>query len=284
MMRLSYRAAQAALYSLAPFYAWPGKGGVCAALRSGYDVSQRHFSAGHRGAVNLAWHAVCLCLQLLGNFGLLAAVLPPALAALTALGWAATLLRRSAPRASRAPRSCSWPSRRAPPSPPTPPRSSAPRWWRSPRAGCSPRPLAKAGAACAGAAAWAAVWYAVGRVAPPGAALPERPAAVALLLALVALGSREDPVTATVAGGALGARLLAVLAASPALHLFSLGFLATLMQGASHALTKENATLLALQREHRGEAKVAYELAHVCFFPVLLLHAESDALAGARSG
>ena len=57
--------------------------------------------------------------------------------------------------------------------------------------------------------------------------------------------------------------------------LFYLGyaFIASLFQGLTHQVTREEATLLALERQHDEMVKVRYEFAHVTFFPNLLFHA-----------
>ena len=68
----------------------------------------------------------------------------------------------------------------------------------------------------------------------------------------------------------------------------SFAFLAMLWQGVSHIISKQQATLVALNKNAGSKKspdatqreKVAFEWSHVSYFPVLLLHSCHASLAG----
>merc|ERR1711871_1566247 len=72
--------------------------------------------------------------------------------------------------------------------------------------------------------------------------------------------------------------ILAILAGTPSLYLHGSGFVASLFQGVSHQWTGEAANLPELSMR-TGVERAADELAHVSYFPVLILHSACQSLA-----
>ena len=100
---------------------------------------------------------------------------------------------------------------------------------------------------------------------------PEILTGVAVYLVAVA-GLLRNPVAPIVVTGCVLCRVAGVLAAEPALIFLGYGFLGSLFQGITHRITKEEATLLALEAEG-DHAKMRFEYSHVVFFPCLLFDA-----------
>jgi hypothetical protein len=64
----------AALYAPGAFFFYPWKSAMNALVGDRYEIAYKHFRRDHSDSANLAMHVVALVFQLLGNFGLLAAV------------------------------------------------------------------------------------------------------------------------------------------------------------------------------------------------------------------
>lgn len=60
------------LFTTAPFYFFPPKAFLNRIFGSNYEIAYYHFRQNHRNAVNLALHFVCFWMQIIGNFCLLA--------------------------------------------------------------------------------------------------------------------------------------------------------------------------------------------------------------------
>jgi hypothetical protein len=89
---------------------------------------------------------------------------------------------------------------------------------------------------------------------------------------IVILCCQRDPVKGSVLFGSFGASTLSVLIDQRWLLLLSYAYSASLLQGLAHALSREQPTLLKLQKDTDREQKIAHEWGHVVFFPNLLLH------------
>lgn len=100
---------------------------------------------------------------------------------------------------------------------------------------------------------------------------------IALFALMSLVGALRDPVKVSVLCGLILGRTLSVATGQRWLLFYATGFLGTVLQAFSHSLSKEEPTLIALQRENRRR-KVSYEWSHVVYFPVLLLHALRDTL------
>lgn len=90
------------------------------------------------------------------------------------------------------------------------------------------------------------------------------------------LATRLDAVKTLIAGATMIGHILSILTAEKLFYYHSIAFTAMLFQGLSHELSKETATLIKLMDESNHSAKVAYEWAHVTYFPNLLFHALID--------
>ncbi len=92
------------------------------------------------------------------------------------------------------------------------------------------------------------------------------------LLMLIAC-CQSDPVVISVVIGSFGSHALSIVTATPMLYLLGNAFVATLLQGVAHALSREQATIFKLQDMKDSDDKLSYEWSHVCYFPNLVTHA-----------
>lgn len=113
--------------------------------------------------------------------------------------------------------------------------------------------------------------------------------ALALLIIILAATPGTVP-TVLVVVAAPSLRLLAILTNQPLLKLWGIAFSAMLMQGTAHALTGQQATLVNLNKSKQSKAniakqpsKIAFEWAHVTYFPSLAYHAAYQSLTQTRS-
>eukprot|EP00697_Spironema_sp_BW2_P016626 gnl/Spiro4/7994_TR4202_c0_g1_i2.p1 gnl/Spiro4/7994_TR4202_c0_g1~~gnl/Spiro4/7994_TR4202_c0_g1_i2.p1 ORF type:complete len:367 (-),score=47.68 gnl/Spiro4/7994_TR4202_c0_g1_i2:32-1132(-) len=117
---------------------------------------------------------------------------------------------------------------------------------------------------------------------------------VVFLVLAVSLSPRVPEAPAFV--GSLACRLGGILASQPALQLWSCAFTAPLLQGTSHSMTGEMATLINHNRrstsktgatlenpEHPHSLKVALEWAHTTFFPTLAFHSMHQSVFGTKA-
>lgn len=96
------------------------------------------------------------------------------------------------------------------------------------------------------------------------------------IVLLSGFAMQPDPVKKVVPTGSLVSHVLSILTAKRGWFLHSCAFTAMVLQGLSHSLSGEQATILKLQALTNQEAKVAYEWSHVTYFPNLLFHAVFD--------
>ena len=285
---------QVFLFAFGPFYGYPWKPFLNAIAGDTYAVSLKHFKAGHFGAVNLALHSVCLFVQVLGNFGFLLRVdnlIPQPiggvrlLSALTAISWSGCLLL------SPAPKTISLLSTSV----------LAAAYYVSPFLGlelyekgvaasliiafigsnvlASKRkvPLLKSLLFVSGFAAWYALWAQYrgahwGEFKEHASIISRATAGFFILASLV-----KNPLKPIVVIGTFLTRFMGIAAGDETLYFLGHAFFGSLCQGVAHAITREEATLLALERNDE-DAKIRHEYAHVTFFPNILLQTISDFL------
>jgi hypothetical protein len=306
----------ALLYAPGAFFFYPWKPLMNALVGDSYGVAYAHFRRDHSDPLNLVLHAVCLTLQVLGNFGLLryadaiapplpfAGALPPVLAArwvsaLTATTWAVSLGAQPAPLFATALSLASIGGAFL----------AAPHLAASElEAGCSAlfvaaillglvlpnrrhgrckastevavdvlKALAVLGLLASARALPQSSIFGMG-----GALVADTATPVGALLLLVFLAACLPlPIIPTVVAGALGTRVVHALTAQEPLLYWGCAFSAMALQGRAHDITHQEATLLNLEGVTDKDKKLRFEWAHVCFFPSLLWHSIWDsAMAG----
>ena len=91
------------------------------------------------------------------------------------------------------------------------------------------------------------------------------------LLAVIALV--PDPVKPVTIAGAFGCRIAAELTGQQWLLFYSCAFVGMVLQGRSHDITKQQATLLNIEETVSDkQKKIRFEWAHVTYFPSMLFH------------
>jgi hypothetical protein len=278
-----------AMYAPGTFYGNPLKLLLGATRGSSYAVAYAHFRRDHSHPRNVAAHVGCLALQLAGNFALLATadealglgggVAGAGLATATAALWALLLLATPSPLAVRAAslaclgaalvsrrallgsyRACALLQA---------PLDVGAYWLDAPVLGLRPPGARGLGVLLA---ARVAAWWALGRCVGAWAG-GSATAATALVLGVSAVAVAPDNLPWLEHLGLFGWALAMALDAEW-LYWLCLTNLAGALQGISHELTKQKATLSQL-------FDAAHELAHVCFFPALVLQAVHQSCTGA---
>jgi hypothetical protein len=284
---------QGCLFAGGPFYFYPWKPVLNELHGDRYEVGYKHFRQGHRNAVNLSLHVVCLFAQVFGNFHLLYLLdkhfnlqfgSVRFLSALSAVTWAGYVLPTQSPLWGRVASAAAL----------------AIAYLGSPL-------ITLAGFDKGVAAAFISVFlisslamkkrvvdakgYLTAFTVVPllylGAQLIEtqrgslrqmrEPLVAALLVFISGLSLIHNPLKPLVISATFLCRVVGVLADVDAVSFFGYAFLASLLQGITHLVSKEEATLIALERKGPA-AKIAFEYAHVTFFPALLFHAIADAI------
>jgi hypothetical protein len=303
----------AILYAPGAFFFYPWKSMMNALVGDSYEIAYKHFRRDHSDSANIAMHIVALVFQLLGNFGLLSSIdnilvkksgfsseiaqpFGGLLPAITAALWILSVLTAPAPPSCRVIAASAV------------------------TAGCIAAPLVSAHTVEIGcmtifvAVAFTASLVfeslrlkrrrSLAEVVPAavkagvilgilvairigvdrvwgGAWQSHTPEAVGGLVAvLVALAFLPHPIKPVVIFGAFACRVVSVLTQQEALLFFSAAFTAMVMQGQSHDITQETATLLHLDKMEDKVKKLRFEWAHVTFFPLLLAHAIRESLHG----
>ncbi len=299
-MALATVLSQTLLYAGVPFYGAPWKSMMNWLAGDSYGVAFDHFRQNHSTALNLILHSVCMLFQLAANFAFLGCVdslgsgyervygidryvaRPASL--FTAVDWCAYLWRAPAPRWCAVLSVLLVASAYL----------AAPRLMALGGEAIELYALAGfAAAVCVGSLVAGrlrasqlrqmlkslliqlAVALFIHLLASHAArSLRAHSAALnaAFVVLMLAAASRPDPVLLSVLCGVFGGRALGILTGQAWPCLYSLGFRAMSLQGAAHDISREEATLLALQRRER-QAKVRFEWAHVTYFPLLVFHA-----------
>jgi len=300
----------ALLYAPGAFFFYPWKALALLSVGDTYAVAYKHFRRDHSDATNLLLHGVALSWQLLGNFGLIAAVdrvLFPhvnfrPISTLTSISWMATL------QLSPAPSICSQASIAsiavayaiAPRLAPSTIENGSMVCFVAVLCGTSltlapsvtvddgrasvasrlARNLATALAyfGVAIAARWAASpWQ--GQLASSASAVNLGLAALMVLFSML-----PKPVVPCVLGGILVARPLAELTGQGVLLLYGNAFMAQLSQGIAHDVSRQKATLLSHEDSMADRrVRLAFDCAHCCYFPTLWFHSCYQSLL-ARGG
>lgn len=261
------------LYWSAPFFGNPLKVALQTAwCKSDYNVAYQHFKRDHNKATNLLIHSGCLFFQVFGNFALLARLdellQSPAwgwLSASTLAFWTALLLpQQKSPLPARAAAVMALGLGYSV-------RNVLGPWWQPL---CWPHGILEVAALktfvkpnlsvpLALAVRWGlqAAILATGSVGKL-ANFKTPIAATALLLTFV-VSCTKEPLKITMY--ALIGWLLALLTGESAFFWYGCGFSASLLQGISHEVTGEQATLPHLKNQH-------HEFAHCTYFPAMVPH------------
>lgn len=279
------------MWTAGTFYCFPWKPLVAWASGADYITGYNHFRRGHRHPINLGVHVVCLVLQVGGNFGLLAVLdaklgldgewlarstvalwlavfcMVPAPCAVRALTCLATLggfsLRHAVlehwvllvPLAVAMQGPCAWYAAMA-------------------HYGLRGRTALAFASACGGLVA---ATYAAGLPSPGvlDAIAAECNLAFLLLCAVLSqIRVANEPLIETVCGSLGWA--VTVATGDPCMLLLTFSFVGSSLQGVAHEYTAEKATLGQL-------TNLTDEMAHVTFFPALLVHACWDGLTKTRN-
>jgi hypothetical protein len=292
-----------AVYAGGPFFYYPPKTWAALSLGAGYGRAYAHFRRDHSDAHNLAYHCLCLVLQLTGNVGLLAELDDlawgegawPVLSGGTMALWSAQLLLL------------------APQCPPPVRLASVATLWAAFAARKSIQRGARQVAYATSVVEALAIQTFVVMGHKPGTKPVDAPLGrpqlrqllallavrlllqrtleskfrgelkgsrrtVNLLLALFMLKTCSRPFDGKPPPFLFGlvAWALSILTDQTWMTFYGLGFLATFGQGLSHHYSGEPATLPQL-------AALSDELAHMTFFPNLLLHSVWQSLKAWRS-
>merc|ERR1711957_950412 len=94
-----------------------------------------------------------------------------------------------------------------------------------------------------------------------------------LAVIMLAVSSLNKPVIPSVLTGMFLGAHFSILTNQPWLRFWSLGFFASACQGSAHNMSGEKATLIQLNDiVGKDDERVAFEWAHVTFFPTLVFH------------
>ena len=285
-----------ALFAPGPFYFFPPKALLCKLVGGDFAAAYYHFRQNHRNAVNLSLHVVCFFVQLAGNFALLAQldarVVPQRIAgvrvlsAASALMWSVVNLRSGASKAaSLLASACIAGAYFAAP-------HITPRLLDHATFGGFLLTLLAANVATGIVARadmlqvflglpalMAGFHYAEDNYAGFGAdRAPEVRAALLGYVAAVPLLLR-NPLKPLVVSAVFLCRAAYVATGDDALFYLGYAFLASLLQGITHRVSREEATLIALERKG-DSAKITFEYGHVIYFPTLAVSSVLDSLRG----
>ncbi|OQS05402.1 hypothetical protein THRCLA_02451 [Thraustotheca clavata] len=279
---------QLVLFATPQFYAFPWKPLINGFIGDSYPVAVAHFAPSHTTRANLALHAVCMVIQLTGNFCLLTLLddlatggVDRPLSLLTALVWSIYLIlgANSAPVWSNFVAVCSILTAYF----------SAPYLLVFPEFTTTIPTIgffvmamyfalfAKGTVRIGTVAMYMGImlvlhllWWSLEAM----EILIEHPRQwnLGFLVILAGLSLMKNPAIPTVVFGSLVGRTLASCTNQPLLFYFCYGYFGSLMQGIAHRITKEQATLLALENEVPLN-KIRYEFAHVTYFPLLVCDA-----------
>jgi hypothetical protein len=284
------------LFSVAPFFFIPPKGAAFRAVGSDFATSYYHFRQNHRNAVNLALHLVCFFVQIFGNFALLAEVDARlgtervsgvrTLSLVSAVMWALINFFSSAPKLSSV-ISAACIALAFVVAPHITPRAMDAGVFGSFLLMLVLSNMATGIVAMGdmvktfvglpllvGAAQFAEEHYFMAKAEQRQQILG---ACVAYVIALPLL--LRNPLKPLVVTGVFVLRAAYVLTGDKALFFLGYGFLASLLQGVTHIISREEATLIALERKS-DRAKISFEFGHVVLFPNLAVTGLLDAVRG----
>lgn len=300
------------LYAPGVFFCYPWKPLLLLVEGDPYESGYRFFRRDHSDATNLALHFVALGWQLLGNFGVLAALDEAALRAYPALGvvprpisavtgalWALQLL------ASPAPLVCSVLSTACIGAAYVGAQHVTARELELGAMGTfvgvlllaslllarkvnAKAPLLGTAKDVARALAWFGLATAVTQAAGTRAgayAAEARQANAALALLMCVLGALPKPTVPAVLGGIFVVRAVGVLTSQEPLLFLGAAFAAQVSQGVAHDVSRQQATLLSHEKDasHGRATKLQFEWSHAVYFPNLLLHSAYDSITSSTA-
>jgi hypothetical protein len=291
MSLLTVTVSQVILYAFGPFFCYPWKPIINTFGGSSYPTGYKHFWLQHQDPFNLLWHFICLIYQILGNFSLLALVDQYLfgshdrwISKITALGWILYLgSTQNCPAMARIGSSI----------------SIGLAYHFVPSLSLS---LIEYFVGISFTLIWIFQAIAKGRPSIGGDAIgiliillikcslssllpshffslyEQQTPLIGLiyLLLVIGLSTRLDAVKSLIVGAALLGHLLSLLTGEMLFYLHSIAFTAMLFQGLAHEFSQETATLIKLMDVSNHSSKVAYEWAHVTYFPNMLFHALLD--------
>src|SRR3989338_1116480 len=288
---------QTLLYFFGPFFCYPWKPFMNAVAGDKYAVAYKYFRRDHAHPVNLALHSICLFFQVLGNFGLLSAIdaaypvkpfLPTALQSyplperplslLTVSLWCFYLLLAPAPILVTI-LSLSFVSGAYHFAPMI--SAITLEFWTivpfsivlifglfmcpAKKGSHSAAKIILIGLSWIG---WLFLWKTIDDHFGGHFAHLSKELNIALVIFMVLVSASKFVPEAPAIGGGIACRLVAVLTHQPIIFLWGCAFTAPLLQGTSHKLTGETATLINHNRATTAtpdsrQLKVRHEWAHV---------------------
>ena len=286
------------LFASGLFFFYPWKIFFNAALGSDFTIALRHFKRDHRGWTNIGLHIVCLVFQLGGNFALLNAIdmaIPQItgwetlrwFSALSALMWILTLTVLSAPCPVAVRVASALCVAAAYHTAPLVADHAGEAWLFAAFLAVlvgdvllnrTPSNIGLVMCTLTGVGLYLTHTQTTRLRESLGAPLAKHQLEMWLGTLTIAslLSLRRNAVAPVAIVTTLLSRTFYVLGAHPAMFFYGCAFYANLLQGVSHALTKEKATMIALQNVSDDDEKVAFEWAHASFFPNLLLNTIYD--------
>eukprot|EP00331_Platyophrya_macrostoma_P034968 CAMPEP_0176446282 /NCGR_PEP_ID=MMETSP0127-20121128/24222_1 /TAXON_ID=938130 /ORGANISM="Platyophrya macrostoma, Strain WH" /LENGTH=314 /DNA_ID=CAMNT_0017832265 /DNA_START=63 /DNA_END=1007 /DNA_ORIENTATION=+ len=299
---------QSSLFASGPFYCYPWKPTVNDVCGDSYEVALKHFKAGHYGMVNFALHGACLFLQVAGNLAFLSkvdrALGGSALYQMVGAGgfrlltWATVVAWARCLAVSPAPKLVTLTSIAVLVLGGVATGAhdlTAAEYETGSVAALLAAFLAsnvlapkrqkigfkKAVAFLAGFCLWGYGWrtaLAHSSILQDLVSDSTKELLVAGYVAFLAVTSvLPNPLKKIVIGSTLLSRIVGLFTGNELVWFHGEAFFASLCQVVSHGMTKEEATLLALERQ-RDEDKVRFEYAHVVYFPNILLQSFVESL------
>ena len=287
-----------ALFSPGPFYFFPPKAVLNAVYGSDFETSYYHFRQNHRNAVNVSLHVVCFFVQIVGNFALLHELdkhsekIPGVrlLSLVSAAMWSLVQLASPAPKlASGLATACIWGAYNLAP-------FVTPRIMDHGSFGgflltlvlsniatgiVSTKDMAKAFAILT--PIFAGSQYLEENtdyfMSKSSQSTQIMQAVIGYLAALPLL--LRNPLKPLVVTSVFVCRLAYILTGEKILFYLGYVFLASLFQGVTHSVSKEEATLVALERKG-DSAKISFEYGHVTYFPTLAVNSVIDSVRGIK--
>lgn len=287
-----------ALFSPGPFYFFPPKAGLNRAFGSDFETSYYHFRQNHRNAVNLALHVICFFVQIVGNFALLNEIdkrherIPGVrlMSIVSAVLWSGVQLMSPAPKyVSILSSLCIGGAFAIAP-------FVTPRLMDHFSFGGFLLTLVLTNLAT-GIVSMKDMMKAFGILTPIFAIssyLEDQTSffkskadvseqilygVIAYLVAFPLL--LRNPLKPLVITAVFVCRAAYILTGDTLFFYLGYAFLASLFQGVTHNVSREEATLIALER--KGDtAKISFEYGHVTFFPSLAVNAVIDAIRGVK--
>eukprot|EP00854_Cymbomonas_tetramitiformis_P024192 gene24192-29374_t len=284
-MTVSTRLSQSVLYAFGAFFCYPWKPAFQFVYGSPYKIAYQHFRRDHSDAVNIAMHFICLGFQLLASFGLLFKFAEhhalPLLPVVSVGTWLASLLTTPCPLSVKTGTLLSVAAAYQ-----TAPAFEGAQLEQLSLIGFvivffvqavamgEDRISFKDGLWMFGIfAAWLLATHLLTTFAAGILEEYVTELSCGFVLLMLCIGGSGYPVIPCAVTGAIGCRILAIVTSQPMMYLYGCAFIGSLLQGVAHLMTREKPTLVAHQNAFKDkDAKVAFEWAHVVYFPNLIFH------------